>query len=387
MSLRTTILMLAMALPAGAEVICTEPFEPDANFQVPEYFLDATYGLPMVACGRAQWLVGMFPSAHDGPVFPVPGGPAQFAPDAVCADGGNGPGDIDKMWTHDHGGVVDLPAPLRRDPTRHFQCPDSPNVGWAQNHGPHLYPRYVDPLTNRIQGHGWGGCKATALTSCSYTVPMGGEFISSTHEGPVLCEILRPHTSGTVDVERTGPWKAIWQNGIVRARSYTHDGTVTLLGEWPIALGTFDTVIPNVPFAADQAAIFIDGKVDTTYSGLSSICLDVPDPLAVDFDWDGKVDDLDDNCSDVQNPSQCDSDQDGYGNACDTDYDQDNFTLPGDLAIMEAALPIFASGVTDHDCDGFTTPGDYEVLEAALPTFAAPGPSGLSCAGTVPCLP
>jgi hypothetical protein len=52
---------------------------------------------------------------------------------------------------------------------------------------------------------------------------------------------------------------------------------------------------------------------------------------------------------------QCDTDADGYGNACDPDVNNDG---------------------------GVGTP-DYAHVGANI--GGAPGPSGLSCAGTIPC--
>ena len=54
-------------------------------------------------------------------------------------------------------------------------------------------------------------------------------------------------------------------------------------------------------------------------------------------------------------PSQLDADGDGYGNICDADLNN----------------------------SGTVTTADFAILRARLNT--APGPSGLVCAGTVPC--
>ena len=74
----------------------------------------------------------------------------------------------------------------------------------------------------------------------------------------------------------------------------------------------------------------------------------------VDTDGDGVFENAD-NYSLVANPAQLDSDGDGYGNICDADINN----------------------------SGTVTTADFGLLRARLGT--APGPSGLTCAGTIPC--
>lgn len=89
-----------------------------------------------------------------------------------------------------------------------------------------------------------------------------------------------------------------------------------------------------------------------------------------------------------QSGMQADCDADGYGNRCDADYDQDLFTTPADFGFFLGQFgSSFPSGTcidADHDGDGAVTPADFGVF---LTFFgrAAPGPSGLRCAGSVPC--
>jgi hypothetical protein len=92
--------------------------------------------------------------------------------------------------------------------------------------------------------------------------------------------------------------------------------------------------------------------------------------------------------------NQVDSDQDGYGNACDTDYNDDGFTTTLDFPVFVAAF----TGGTDPNLDGLETDsnGDGSTTTLDFPQFVAdftavgtgPGPSGLACAGLgAPCLP
>lgn len=106
-----------------------------------------------------------------------------------------------------------------------------------------------------------------------------------------------------------------------------------------------------------------------------------------------------DNCSLVangpnQNTNQVDSDLDGYGNRCDTDYDNSSTTTSIDFGHF---LQCFGFGIpgappdcpeTDHDGSGTITTADFGIFLgkfAAAP--GAPGPSGLVCAGSdsAPC--
>jgi hypothetical protein len=101
---------------------------------------------------------------------------------------------------------------------------------------------------------------------------------------------------------------------------------------------------------------------------------------AQDMDGDGTPD-ASDNCLVVANPQQLDPDLDGYGNQCDADFDQDGDTDEDDF-------DFFSNCTTDPVCDldengfigGFGDTGIFSALFGS-----PPGPSGLACAGTVPC--
>jgi len=137
-------------------------------------------------------------------------------------------------------------------------------------------------------------------------------------------------------------------------------------------------------------------KTGLTAAGIALLCViglafaSFAGPSA-DGDGDGVFNVLD-NCSTIPNAGalDCDTDDDGYGNFCDGDFNQSNSTNATDFSTR--FLPDFKAGVdkapidgTDMNCSGGVNASDFSTR--FLPNFklGKPGPSGLHCAGTIPC--
>ncbi len=142
-----------------------------------------------------------------------------------------------------------------------------------------------------------------------------------------------------------------------------------------------------------ERGVACDDGVDNDGDGSTDYPAD-PDCSALDDvleDSDADSDeivDLLDNCIATTNRSQLDANQDGYGDACDADYDGDGVVGASDLARLEGAFGATLGSenydpALDADGDGVT--GEPEVLLLQTSYGKPPGPSALSCAGTVPC--
>ncbi len=109
--------------------------------------------------------------------------------------------------------------------------------------------------------------------------------------------------------------------------------------------------------------------------------------VPVDTDGDS-IGDQNDNCTVVSNTNQLDADSDGYGNICDADVNNSGTVTTADFGLLRSVLGQPASfspvaAAADMNGSGTVTTADFGLLRARLGT--PPGPSGLSCAGTIPC--
>jgi streptogramin lyase len=131
-----------------------------------------------------------------------------------------------------------------------------------------------------------------------------------------------------------------------------------------------------------------------------------PDQLDSDGDGDGDVCDGDDdgdgvadtsdNCRLLASPDQTDSNLDGFGNRCDADYASpgnpggDLFVGGGDFTRFRDAFQTSVgqpgySAEIDGNSDGSIGAEDFTIFRSLFQR--PPGPSGLVCAGAIPCLP
>ena len=103
-----------------------------------------------------------------------------------------------------------------------------------------------------------------------------------------------------------------------------------------------------------------------------------------DQDGDG-VDDAFDNCLEIANADQIDSDQDGYGNRCDADFDNNGVVGVNDVSRISSYFGLPATGIEAFDIDSSGAIRGGDIAYAANSFGKPPGPSGLACAGTIPC--
>ncbi|MCH8132724.1 MAG: hypothetical protein IIA30_09260, partial [Myxococcales bacterium] len=73
----------------------------------------------------------------------------------------------------------------------------------------------------------------------------------------------------------------------------------------------------------------------------------------------------------------------GYGNACDADFNNDGVVGIPDFALLSAQFGSTTGGSADFNGDTIVGIPDFAALSGMF--GSPPGPSGLSCAGTVPC--
>jgi hypothetical protein len=149
-----------------------------------------------------------------------------------------------------------------------------------------------------------------------------------------------------------------------------------------------DTWVPYVLNAAYDADLCTRPPSNDVDVGKSVAFTAWTHPYVGPPDADGDcVPDAVDNCTLVPNfpPMDCDVDQDGYGNMCDPDMNGDGSVSTADAAPFKVALIEGTSAlpVEDMNCDGAMSTADLVPFRNALTTGS--GPSGLACAGTVPC--
>jgi hypothetical protein len=100
--------------------------------------------------------------------------------------------------------------------------------------------------------------------------------------------------------------------------------------------------------------------------------------------------DPDDNCLTLANTSQTDSNTDGYGNRCDPDMDNNSAIGASDYSLFKQTFTKMTGDVGfnpdadfDEPVNGAVGASDYSIFKQFF--TGVPGPSGKSCAGSIPC--
>jgi hypothetical protein len=162
------------------------------------------------------------------------------------------------------------------------------------------------------------------------------------------------------------------------------DGSEVLLGFDPLD----DMSTPPLPLPECMDGIDNDGDLLVDF-GEDPGCDAYPDPVeGDDMDGDGTIDVLDFCKLEPDAPSLygCDTDNDGIGNYCDCDLNHDGVCASVDSGIFlgDLGTGIDSGSGTDMNCDGIVNALDTARFISGL-LMGVPGPSGLPCAGTVPC--
>jgi hypothetical protein len=134
---------------------------------------------------------------------------------------------------------------------------------------------------------------------------------------------------------------------------------------------------PFVPFEGEFVISEIGGHTVEYRStdAMGNIEASKSEFLGVDADSDGDtVPDVQDNCTEIANFPQLDTDTDGCGNACDADFDNNNFVNFADLALFRAA---FGTQDEEADLDGSGGTVNFADLAIFRSLFGKPpGPPG-----------
>ncbi|HZO10340.1 MAG TPA: thrombospondin type 3 repeat-containing protein, partial [Myxococcota bacterium] len=136
-----------------------------------------------------------------------------------------------------------------------------------------------------------------------------------------------------------------------------------------------------------EALLMHEAATDTDHNPLPFCTGDSAADGACDADADGIINAAD-ACRRAPDPDRTDSDRDGYGNACDADYDGDGRVGIADFLALGrrfGATTGSAAYAAAFDADGDGAIGLRELLLLGASFGRPPGPSGLLCAGSVPC--
>ncbi len=287
-----------------------------------------------------------------------------------------------------------------------------------------LYAAVAAPETTTIRANG----VVTAVDSNDGHLPIGPpaigapfvleyDYVTTTPDAlpgdPARGEYVGAVTRCQVTIGANSPFSVTVGGsglGLVRVlpSSYTMNASSTVDGMIPspgtlyicaFSLGLLsdlanDALIPP-PFAGSRpsqrtmslAAHAFVGPSNSTSDIVQAVVQSVTVVPALDTDGDGVLDALD-NCAMTPNPTQLDANQDGYGNICDADLNNSGTVTTADFGLLRSVLNQAAGSsptaeAADLNGSGTVTTADFAILRPRLNT--PPGPSGLACAGTVPC--
>jgi hypothetical protein len=184
-------------------------------------------------------------------------------------------------------------------------------------------------------------------------------------------------------------WAAVSGSSVAEGVFVHSGGTNSAVAlEGDTVPGSGDVYLSFLP-----ASVQIDDTGRVAFGALTNMPVGGPDD-----DADGIPNVLDKCTLDSRNsvaPATCDSDSDGYGNVCDADFNQDFSVNAVDFGMF--FVPAFKGqdpapwpqGL-DMNCDNSVAAVDFGMFfvpkfKGTAPGGKTPGPSGLSCAGIVPC--
>jgi serine protease AprX len=203
--------------------------------------------------------------------------------------------------------------------------------------------------------------------------------------GPSAC-------SGGVFPSISAPGVAVWttdksfggfpfyaqMTGTSFAAPHVAGGLALLRGAYPEAtideleaaiLGSaFDLGVSGPDNEHGQGLLDLQGAMN--WLDAAPICSEEPNGL--DSDQDG-IPDVCDNCTLVSNAEQRDTDSDGFGNRCDTDFDNDGLVTMADVLSF---IPAFGTRDPNFDVDGDGYVNFFDVVVLVRGYLKSPGPSG-----------
>jgi hypothetical protein len=234
-------------------------------------------------------------------------------------------------------------------------------------------------------------------------------FLAGWQAGLLAIDVSTRSSPSLIDRMPTSPGLAYYESEVDGELIYATEGLGGLrtfvLGEGGLEPVEGEVPIPiagGIGWAWDVQAV--EGVIYVTYgilegelAGTGGLVVIEPEPQdpviepatdpVPDGDGDG-VPDSQDNCLDVPNPDQADANGEGYGDACDADYDDDGGVGTADIGILRAAYGTQAgepgwNAAVDSDGNGVIGATDVGFFRSRV--GIPPGPSGLACAGFVPC--